>query len=75
MSKKIPSQTARIRKYLDSGKILTRLTAWDKLGIIELSARIKELKDKGYKVKVQMVSVKNRYGEFVRIAKYSRAVE
>ena len=68
--KKIPSQKERIRKYLDSGKTLTRLNAWEKLGIIELPARICALKDEGYPINTKMVSVKNRFGEFVRIAKY-----
>jgi hypothetical protein len=72
MPKKIPSQKERIRKYLDSGKTLTRLTAWDKLGIVELSARVCTLQDEGYPVKIKIVSVKNRFGEFVRVAKYSR---
>jgi hypothetical protein len=73
MPKKILSQKERVRKYLDSGKTLTRLNAWEKLGIIELPARICALKDEGYQIKTKMVGVKNRFGETVRVARWSKA--
>jgi Helix-turn-helix domain len=71
--KKIPSQKERVRKYLDSGKTLTRLNAWERLGILECPARISELRYSGYQIKTKMVSVKNRFGETVRVARWSKA--
>lgn len=72
MSKKIPSQQERIRAYLDSGKVLTRLNAWSELGILECPARLSELRSTGYPVVTTMITVKNRYGEAVRVAEWRR---
>lgn len=68
---KIPTQHQRIKDYLDSGKILTRLNAWEELGILEAPARISELQ-KEYPIKTTMISVNNRYGKPVRIAQWSK---
>jgi hypothetical protein len=67
----IPTQCQRIIEYLDSGKILTRLNAWEELGILEAPARISELQ-KTYPIKTTMISVINRYGKAVRIAQWSK---
>jgi len=64
------SQNKRLLKYLKSGKSITRLTAWDALGIIECPARITELRQAGHVITTEMVKVQNRYGEDVRIAKW-----
>ena len=65
------SQQKRIREYLESGKVLTRLIADDLLGAKEAPARISELRAKGYDIKTKMVSVTNRYGEKIRVAEWS----
>ena len=65
------SQKQRIKDYLESGKVLTRLIADDLLGAKEAPARISELRAKGYPIKTKMVSVKNRYGEKIRVAEWS----
>lgn len=70
---KVPSQQQRIRAYLDSGRVLTRLNAWDELGILEAPARISELRATGYLIFTAMVEVKNRYGESVRVAEWRKA--
>lgn len=72
MSKKTPTQQERIRAYLDSGKVLTRLNAWSELGILEAPARISELRH-SYPISTTMVTVKNRYGEPVRVAEWRKA--
>ena len=64
------SQATRLLKYLKSGKTLTRLKAWDTLGILETPARISELRQAGHNIITEMVPVVNRYGETVRIAKW-----
>lgn len=73
MSKKIPTQQERIRAYLDSGKVLTRLNAWSELGILEAPARISELRSTNYPIVTKMINVTNRYGELVRVAEWRKA--
>lgn len=66
------SQRDRLVEHFDSGKTLTRLDAWRKLGILEAPARISELRGAGYPIVTEMVTVKNRYGERVRVAKWRK---
>ena len=65
------TQQERILKYLSGGQTLTRLNAWDELGILEAPARISELRAKGHKIKSKFVPVKNRYGDKVAIAEWT----
>ena len=65
------SQKQRILGYLKSGKVLTRLNSWETLGVLEAPARISELRQDGWSIRTDMVTVTNRYGEDVRIAKWS----
>lgn len=65
------SQKKRIISYLKTGKVLTRLNAWDEIGCIETPARISELRADGYNITTTMKSVINRYGEKVRVAEWS----
>jgi hypothetical protein len=65
------SQQKRILNYLEQGKTLTRLNSWDELGILEAPARISELRAAGHKIHTEMVTINNKYGEKVRIAKWS----
>ena len=65
------TQKQRILDYLKSGNVLTRLNSWDALGCIETPARISELRLEGHKIKTEMVPVKNRFGETVRVAHWS----
>lgn len=71
--KNTPSQLDRIRKYLDSGKTLTRAIAFYDLGIGNVTARISELRYSSYPLKTRIVTVTNRYGEKVRIAEWRKA--
>jgi hypothetical protein len=64
------SQKKRLLQHLKT-KSITRLEGWDVLGIIELPARVSELKAEGYPVCTTMKKVFNRYGEAVHIAVYS----
>ena len=65
------TQQQRILEHLKSGKTLTRLDSWSELGILECPARISELRDKGWPIKTEMITVVNRYKENVRVAKWS----
>jgi len=64
------TQQDRILEYLKEGKTLTRLNAWDNLGILEAPARISELRNKGHQIQTGFKTVLNRYGEQVRIAEW-----
>jgi len=65
------SQRDRILQHLKAGHQLTRLNAWDILGVLEAPARISELRASGWPIRTEMLEVENRYGEKVRIAKWS----
>jgi len=65
------SQSKRILEYLESGNKLSRLNAWNQLGVLESPARISELRAKGYEIKTEMITVANRFGEKVKIAEWS----
>lgn len=69
---KIPSQRERLVSFFDSGKTLTRLTAWSELGILEAPARISELRSSNYPIVTNMITVTNRYGESVRVAEWRK---
>lgn len=64
------SQKDRVLQYLKKGKVLTRLNAWDELGVIEAPARISELRHEGHEIQTTMKLVFNRYGDQVRIAEW-----
>ena len=65
------NQRARVKDYLESGRTLTRLNAWDELGILECPARISELRAQGVDIQTKRKTVINRYGESVSIAEWS----
>lgn len=64
------SQKDRVLRYLKQGKVLTRLNAWDELGVIETPARIHELRCDGHAIQTTRKQVLNRYGETVNIAEW-----
>ena len=64
------TQQERILEYLKAGKTLTRLNAWDNLGILEAPARISELRNKGHQIQTGFKTILNRYGEKVKIAEW-----
>ena len=65
------AQRDRVLQYIRDFGSITTLQAFQDLGITRLSARIFELKEKGYAVKTDMVTAKNRYGENVHFKRYS----
>jgi hypothetical protein len=65
------TQRSRVREYLEAGNKLTRLSAWDELGILECPARISELRREGMEIITKRKVVTNRYGEKVSIAEWS----
>ena len=64
------TQTARVLQYLQDGKKLTCLNAFNELGITQVAARIFELKELGHPIKKKMITVTNRYDEKCSVAEY-----
>lgn len=64
------SQCDRIVNYINEFGSITQLEALRDLGCFRLASRITDLKRKGYNVHREMITVKNRYGEPVQIARY-----
>lgn len=69
--KKRQNQFDRVLHHLEEGKTLTRLEAWKKLGIMNPTARICELRMAGHPVVTKMIKVKNRWGESCTVAEWS----
>ena len=59
-----------ILKHLRTHRWLTSKDAFELYGITRLSARIKELRDKGYNIETVMVETTTRFGESCRYARY-----
>lgn len=71
MANKRPSQTNRLLDYLKQFKSITTWEAFQELGITRLSARIFEIKEKGYLIKTESITSKNRFGDSVHFNKYT----
>ncbi len=65
------SQNKRLLSHLLQGNKVTPLTAWGMLGIYRLSARIFDLRDRGFDVKTDRIEVENGHGEKFNVAEYS----
>jgi hypothetical protein len=65
------TQTERILNHLDKYGSITALEAMNEYGIMRLASRISDLKRKGYNIKSENVTVKNRYGEKCNVKRYS----
>lgn len=65
------SQRDRLLSYLQSGNKITRLDAFNQLGIVELSARIIDLQKDGFEIQKEWITVTNRFKEKVRVVRYS----
>jgi hypothetical protein len=65
------TQKERVLQFLQDGGKLTRLNAWDELGVLETPARIWDLRAEGHNIKTKLTPIKNRYGEKVHIATWT----
>ena len=68
------TQRDKIRKYLDEHGSITPLDAMREFGIMRLASRISEMVKAGEKITKTIVSDKNRYGDTVHYAKYTKVV-
>lgn len=65
------SQCDKIVEYMQNYGAITQLEAYLDIGCWRLASRICDLRNKGYAINRELVTVKNRYNENVPIAKYS----
>lgn len=65
------SQADRILQFIKENGSITRLQAANEVGAFELSARIVGLEHDGYTFLKDPITVKNRYGDSVRVIRYS----
>lgn len=65
------SQCEKIIDYMHKHGSITQLDAYLDLGCWRLASRISDLRKRGYAIKREMVTVKNRYDEDVQVARYS----
>ena len=65
------TQSEKIMNHLEEFGSITALEAMQYYGIMRLASRITDLKKAGAPIKVEYINVTNRYGEDVRIARYS----
>lgn len=68
------TQRDKIRKYLDEHGSITPLDAMREFGIMRLASRISEMVKSGEKITKTTVKDKNRCGETVHYAKYTKVV-
>ena len=64
------NQRQRIINYIREFGSITSWEAYQDLGIMQLGARIDQLKKEGYEFKTEWVNKKNRYGGEVSFKKY-----
>lgn len=64
------NQQKRVIKFIDKHGSITRLQAYDRLGITELPKRISELRQRGFPIGDDWLEVVNRYNEKTRVKVY-----
>lgn len=64
------TQSDRLLDWLQRGKRITALDAYDRLGIMQVATRVFELKKAGHPVKTRSIKVINKFGEALTIKEY-----
>lgn len=65
------TQLQRILNYMETFGSITAFDAFRDLGIMRLAARISDLRKRGYVIKSETITVKNRFDEDCCIKEYS----
>ena len=65
------TQNERIIKYMTDFGSISTMEAFTELGVTRLPSRIHEIIQSGVKIKKQMQTAKNRYGDPVHFMRYS----
>jgi len=66
------NQRNRIKAILEDGRSINPLDAFKDVGTMKLSTRVSELIKEGYPVKKEWMNVTNRFGETVKVMRYSK---
>lgn len=69
------NQQKRILDYMIKHGGITAAEAFTHLGVMRLSARIKDLREEGQQIVTQRVESVNRYGEKVHFTRYKAVIE
>lgn len=64
------NQTNRLLAHLRAGKTITPLESWKVLGIYRLAARIYDLRELGVNIDSELITIRNRYGDRVKVKRY-----
>lgn len=67
----ISTQCDRIISYMRQHGSITQMEALKELGVLRLASRIRDLKDAGYRIVGETITVENRYKEKCRVKRYS----
>lgn len=67
---KLSKKAQRVFDYMKEFGSITTLEAYNDLGETRLSARIFELKDRGFDISYKWIEVLNRYKEKCRVKQY-----
>ena len=74
MSDHKATQAEMVLDYIEEFGSITPLDAIRDIGVYRLSARVSDLRKKGYPIETKIVSVPNRFGGKSNVARYSLAV-
>lgn len=66
-------QCERILMYMRRFGSITPLEALADLGVMRLASRISDLRKRGVAIRGEMITVENRFGEKIRVKRYSLA--
>lgn len=69
------SQNQTVLDHLREHGSITALEAMERYGIMRLSGRIYDLRERGMDIDAERITVKNRRGEKVQVARYTLLAE
>ena len=64
------TQTEELYDYLKEHKTITQMKALRELGIMRLASRISDLREQGYAITTEMITVKAKNGRKASVARY-----
>lgn len=64
------TQKHRLIKYLAKNESINPLKAWTELGIYRLSDAVYRLRNDGFNIETEKLTVKNKFGENCVVANY-----
>ena len=64
------TQTEELLEYLTIHGTITQMKAWRELGIMRLASRISDLREQGYAITTEMITVKAKNGRKASVARY-----